>query len=174
MSSYRAHCRFIPLFMMAMLMLQGCGFRPLYGHHSADEEGINVEDRMAAIRIDPISNRLGQELHNGLRDALNPRGQPSEPLYHLKITLSEVRDSLVTLPDLSSTREDLRLSAMYILMDNEGKEIFKNNARASVSYNIFQDPYNDLSARRDAHLRATNLLTEQIRNRLAVFLNRGS
>jgi LPS-assembly lipoprotein len=162
----------LPFFLA--FLTSACGFKPLYGRHSADETGLNVEQRMALIRIDPIANRVGQEFHNRLRNAINPYGQPANPAYHLAITLSEQRNSLVALPDLSSTREDLILSAQYRLTDAEGKDLFQESARAAVSYNIFQDPYNDLSTRRDAHNRALNLLTEQIRNRVAVYLNRGT
>lgn len=161
--------------LMLVFILQACGFRPLYGHHSADQSGLNVEQRLAGIRVEAIANRLGQEFHNQLRDALNPYGQPAQATYRLRIELRESRESLVTTPDLSATREDLTVYADFVLIDLEDKPLFRDTSQAAVSYNIFLiNPYNDLSTRRDAHERAIKLLAEEIRNRLAVFLNRGS
>lgn len=169
MSSYKT------LFLLlGCIGLAACGFRPLYGKHSTDASGSSVEQRLAAIRIDAISDRTGQEFHNSLRDAINPYGQPSEPLYHLNVRLSEKRHSLAALRNLSTTREDLELIATYVLTNAKGEKLFSETSKSLVSYDLFRDPYNDLSTRRDAHQRAVTQLTEDIRNRLAVYLNRGN
>ena len=70
------------------LALAGCGFRPV----SAPEEsgGTPSVEQLSAVRIEPLRDRAGQQLHNFLRDELNPNGQPVDPDYKLHIELSLV------------------------------------------------------------------------------------
>ncbi|HEX2582193.1 MAG TPA: LPS assembly lipoprotein LptE [Dongiaceae bacterium] len=152
-----------------LVFLSGCGLHPLYGGHTVDAAGVAASDRLQQVKIDPIDDRLGQEFHNRLRDAFNPYGQPGQPLYHLSIALSEIRRATSALINLESTREDLILTATFVLKDIKDKSLLASSAQSQVSYNVFQDPYNDLITRRDAHLRAVNQLTEQVRNRIALF-----
>ena len=60
---------------VALLALAGCGFRPLYGERSD-----SVRERLAAVAINPIRDRVGYEVYNLLRDSLTPRGAPTTPL----------------------------------------------------------------------------------------------
>ncbi len=68
------------------LGLPACGFRPLY--EVTDDQAMPPTGHMAAIRISPLPDRIGQQMHNLLRDRLNPAGQPLDPAYTLDIRLS--------------------------------------------------------------------------------------
>ena len=70
--------------------LAGCGFRPLYGNAStaSTASGTRVDQQMAGVRIEAISNREGQQLHNALRDRFNPLGQPASATYWLNVSLN--------------------------------------------------------------------------------------
>ena len=82
-------CWFRIAFGVALLVVAGCGFRPLYG-----ERADSVRDRLAAIAINQIrdrvahEDRIGYEVYNQLRDNLNPRGVPATPLYSLAVQLT--------------------------------------------------------------------------------------
>ena len=57
------------------LTLAACGFRPL--HSRNEETKYATSDDLAAVLVYPLPDRSGQQMHNLLRDRLNPLGQPS-------------------------------------------------------------------------------------------------
>ena len=59
-----------------LLPLAGCGFSPLYAE---GEDDLSVAAEMATVRIEPLRDRVGQQMHNFLRDRLNPNGQRVSP-----------------------------------------------------------------------------------------------
>ena len=78
--------------MVAALASASCGFQPLYGKPS--ERALSAQDRLGTVRILPLPDRVGQQMHNLLRDRLNPRGQPARPDYNLQVTVSEALEEL--------------------------------------------------------------------------------
>ena len=71
-----------------------------------------------------------------------------------------------------ATREDLIMTARYELNDAKGKTVLKDNAQIVTSYDVLQEPFSDLSSRRDAQERAVQEVAQQIQTRLAVFLRK--
>jgi LPS-assembly lipoprotein len=156
--------------------LAGCGFRPLYGNASAvsTSSGSRVDQQMAGIRIDPISNREGQQLHNALRDRFNPLGQPVSSAYTLSVNLSIRTYGALSKRDLSATRRNVELNAFYSLRDNADKVVLTDRSVITTGYDEFDDPLNDISAYEDTIRRGTLQLAEQIRTRVAVFMTAGT
>ncbi len=154
---------------LALLLLAGCGFRPLYAEREA---GSNV-DLLAATKIELIADRVGQELHNDLLNRINPLGRPSDPRYRLEVELSESIEKLALRKDESATRANLRLYAAYKLFDVEtGKPIFSGNSRSTSSYNILQSTFATRAAEAAARRRAIRLIGDDIHLRLGLFFNR--
>src|SRR5271169_6490640 len=58
-------------------MLSGCGWAPLYG----DTETGPGSEELRAIKVAPISERIGQRLEIALLNSLNPTGEPTTPRY---------------------------------------------------------------------------------------------
>jgi LPS-assembly lipoprotein len=156
--------------------LSGCGFRPLYGNAStaSTASGIRVDQQMAGIRIEPISNREGQQLHNALRDRFNPLGQPVSSTYWLKVNLAIRSYGALSRRDLSATRRNVELNAFYSLRDNADKVVMTDRSTITTGYDEFDDPLNDISAYEDTIRRGTLELAEQIRTRVAVFMTDGT
>ncbi len=176
-----------PCVLALVLLLAGCGWHSLYSRPSPDPASGGVTATMASISIDPIStrtsldpltgnskfpydSRAAQMLHNYLRDALNPYGQPSSAAYHLSIELTEALTRTATLGNGDSTRNDLALTAKYDLVDEKGKAILQDRARVITSYDVVNQPFSDLQAHNDALQRGTEQLSQMIQTRLAVFL----
>src|SRR3546814_18352240 len=60
--------------------LAACGFQPLYGSDGRRNLGDeSVAASLATVRIDPLRDRAGQQMHNFLSARLNPAGQPVSP-----------------------------------------------------------------------------------------------
>jgi LPS-assembly lipoprotein len=152
------------------LAVSGCGFQPLYGRN---DSGQRTQDLLAKIRIQPLPDRVGQQLHNLLRDRLNPRGQPREANYNLEIKISETLENLGIRKDETATRSNLTVFADFVLSDaRSGKELFEGRSRSINSYNILESQFATLFSESDARNRALREISDEISNRLAVYFAR--
>ncbi len=157
------------VFFLALAMA-GCGFQPLYGR---GDNGLSAQDQLASVRIQPMPDRVGQQLHNLLRDRLNPRGQPANPAYSLQVVVSETLEELGIRKDETATRSNLIVAANFVLSDGRsGKELFKGRSRSINSYNILESQFATLFSESDARKRALREISDEISNRLAVYFAR--
>ena len=146
-----------------------CGFQPLYG----DRATAAGAAELAEVRINPIRDRIGQQLHNFLRDRLNPLGPPRRAHYVLNVTLTESKRELAIRKDEIATRANLTLTAAFQLRDQAtGAVLLENNLQSTNSYNIVTSDFATLSAENDARRRAARELSDGIKTRLAVFFAR--
>ncbi len=153
---------------MGMAALAGCGFRPL---HSRDA-GASAAN-LAEIRITPIADRIGQQLHNLLLDKLTPMGPPATPRYVLHVTLSESLQSLAVRKDEVATRANLVMRASFTLSrTRDNTAMMSATAISANSYNILRQKFATLSAENDARARAVGEISDEIRTRIAIFLRR--
>lgn len=152
--------------------LAACGFRPLYGNASTPSTTTHetVNAQMAAVRIEPISDRLGQQLHNALRDRFNPLGQPGQSRYTLEVNLTQRIYGALAKRDLSASRRNVETTAFYTLKDGSGVPLLTDQSQTTTGYDEFDDPLNDISAFKDAERRGTEQLADMISTRVAVFL----
>jgi LPS-assembly lipoprotein len=158
----------VSLCLCGFLLLSACGFQPLYG---TDEDGVNIADELGQTYILPIEDREGQVLYNHLRDRIVPHGQPSRPKYVLAVTLDDRLSGAVVRRDATASRFNLTLTAVYLLKDaRTDKVLTRGTARAIGSYNVRDEPYPTLVAELDVRGRVARDLSEEIRNRLAVWL----
>ena len=175
--------------LVAVLILAGCGWRPLYERPSADPASGGVSAELAQISIDPITQqsrvdpltgsdlalydaRAAQLLQNYLKDALNPYGPPSSALYHLAVELRQQTAGAASLGNGDVTREDLAMIADYELRDAKGQRVLKDFARIVTSYDVLREPFADLASKRDAQDRGAQELALAIQTRLSVFLRK--
>ena len=157
----------LPVLALA-LAVAACGFRPLYGPAETAKEG--TTDRLAATRIRPLEGRVGQQLHNLLRDRLNPSGQPIEPAYVLEVALRVSTSELGIRKDETATRANLTMRASFKLRAFDTGSIMLSGKSISVnSYNILDAFYATTVAEDDALGRGLRELADDIRLRLAIY-----
>ena len=155
---------------LLLLLLAGCGFRPLYGPRA---EGPSTAAELQSIVIDPIPGRLGQILRNDLMDRLTPKGRPAKPRYRLQVALTRFKEGLAIKKDEEITRSNLRLTATFVLNDLEsGEAAFQGRSRSTASYNLVRSDFANLAAERDAERRAAGEIGDQIQTWLSVFFSR--
>ncbi|WP_366554533.1 LPS assembly lipoprotein LptE [Aquibaculum sediminis] len=152
--------------------LGGCVVRPLYGtagsRPGAAEDGA---PGLATIAIQPISARRGQMLHNELRDLLNPRGQPVDSLYDLRVEMSENTRRSGLRRTETATRGTLTMRANYRLFLREtGEALTSGRAQSIVGFNLVESGYANHASAQSAQERAVRELAQEIRRRLALFL----
>ena len=155
-------------FLAVLGLLGACGFRPLYGDRTAAG---GAPSELASIKIAAIPDRIGQQMHNHLLTALNPRGQPRRPRYILHTRINESISSLAVRKSAFATRANLAVTAHYNLAPSAGgQSLFSAKSSITVSYNILDSEFATLMAEKDARARAIREISEDIRIRLSVFL----
>jgi LPS-assembly lipoprotein len=146
--------------------LAGCGFKPMY----AQTDNGAVANDLAAIKINLIADRRGQELRNYLLDRLTPRGQPKKPVYRLGVEVEERVSNIAVERTGLPTRANLRMEAEYTLVNAaDGAALVSGSARVISSFNLLDSDFSTLTSRNDASSRALESIADQIRTRLSTY-----
>jgi LPS-assembly lipoprotein len=154
---------------VVLLALSGCGWTPLYG----DVEAGPASEELRAIRVDPISERIGQRLEMALRNSLNPTGEPANPRYVLK-TISYVGLSNLGIQSQGlATLGQLDVIATYTLVDlQSGGTLLRNTAHVANSFDLNPNQYSTVVGQDDAAVRSVAELNQEIVTRLTLFMER--
>lgn len=152
---------------LCLVLLAACGFRPLYAPASDDRSP--VAD-LAAVTVERINDRPGQELRNQLVDLLNPGRLQAPPRYRLEVKLEEELNELAVERSGFATRANLRMEASYALYAAGGTApLVRNQSRVVSSYNIGDARFSTLTANEAARSRALRQIAYDIRARLATY-----
>jgi LPS-assembly lipoprotein len=167
--SRRCACRLLAA--AALAGLAACGFQPLYSNKTTQNSSVAAE--LSSVRVDPLRDRVGQQLHNFLRDRLNPQGQPVSPSYRLTVALVETTTELGVQRDETASRANLRLDADFALLDAAGEQqLFQGRSSSTTSYDILRNPFATTVSEEDARERALREVADDIQTRLALYFNR--
>ncbi len=154
---------------LGLSLLGGCGWAPLY----ADRESGPADEEFRAIRVAPISERIGQKLAVALRQSLNPGGEPAPQRYLLRATLLTARQDLGVQTQGFGTRGRLDATATFFLTDStSGVQLFSGNSHVAESFDILANEYSNVVAEDDARTRAVEEMRRDIVTRLTLFLQR--
>jgi LPS-assembly lipoprotein len=164
-----AHRVLIALAAAAMQLLSGCGWEPLY----ADIEPGAASEELRAIKVDPISERIGQRLEIALRNSLNPTGEPTPVRYRLNTTLSVTLSNLGIQSQGLATLGQLDTYATYRLIDLQtGGILLTNTMHVANSFDLNPNQYSTIVAEDDAGVRSVAELDQEIVKRLTLFIQR--
>jgi LPS-assembly lipoprotein len=153
------------------LSLTAC-FRPLYGPSVSG--GSSVAQELAAIDVKPTQDRLGQErighyLRQEMIFELEGGGKSTEKRYSLELNLKQRIQTAIV--DTVSGRADsaMLISEVNYVLRPYGSDmpILNEKAEATASYDRNPQRFASIRAARDAEIRLSKQLAEQIRNRLA-------
>ncbi len=190
MSSPKAHRgigRFLALGLAfaAAGLTAGC-FQPLYGNGSADTYGAPppIRTALASVAVEEIDApngtpeaRLGVEVRNALIFGLTGGSGQLPPNYTLKININGQRQNVIV--DITTARADMEIygiDATYSLVEiGTKKVVLTGRAFARQSYDIpgQQQRFARGRGERDAQNRASTIIAEQIKSRLASYFVAG-
>jgi LPS-assembly lipoprotein len=149
-----------------LVALAGCGFRPMYGRAARAP----VMPHLQQIAVEPIPERVGHRVWNNLLDRLNPTGTPAQPRYRLQVELRVSQEGLAVRGDTRVTRNNYRLIANFRLRDASGGELlYKGRTFSIAAYNLVDSEFANISAEKDAERRTAREISDEIRDRLAMF-----
>ena len=151
-----------------LLLVAGCGFRPLYG--GGDSTSPGVAQDMASVAIAEPTSRLDQLIRNDLLSSMRPAGTAVPDRYRLDIEAKSAEDKLIEDSSNSrrSHRSTVRVTASFALKDLEGgKTVYQGRTFSNVSYDDVNQSFADLQARTNAVERGAREVAIDIRTRLA-------
>ncbi len=174
-------------FFMAMALsglVAGC-FQPLYASRSMTD-GSTVADRLRSVEVGNISNvangtpeaRIAAELRNSLIFELNGGAPSIAPTHRLVMQMTTSRQQLIV--DVTTSRPDVEQAAVNITYNltelSSGRVVMTGQTFSRVSYdNPGQEQrFARSRGRRDAENRASKVLAEDIRSRLASYFIAGT
>jgi LPS-assembly lipoprotein len=170
---------------VASAALTAACFQPLYGDHNL-AAGDSVGDKLAAVEVENISAgngkpeaRLAVELRNKLMYDFNGGAPPAAPLYRLQVT--SIGTSIQTIiVDVASGRPDTQVSAVNVTFTlteiATGKVVLSSSTFGRGSFDIpgSAQRFAQQRAWLNAEDRATEMIAENMRNRLASFFVAGT
>ena len=152
--------------------LSAC-FRPLYGPTAS---GIPLQDALAAVDVAmPESStgqeRLGHYVRSELIFDLDGSGEKHEKHYKLSISTSEtVQGTTVDILTGRANAAILNGATTYSLTNLDGtKTLLTGTARANATYYRDEQRFANVRAARDADIRVSKLMADDIKQRLAAF-----
>jgi LPS-assembly lipoprotein len=169
---------------LAIAALTGGCFQPLYGEQSLTG-GPVLRDQLSAVDVLQIEAPKGSDeerLAVMVRDALlydfTGGGVSASPTHRLKISIYSTRATIIV--DVNTSRPDIEnygLNAIYSLTEIATKKVVVTGQTfARVSYDIpgQEQRFARIRGLRDAENRATKVVADNIRNRLASYFVAGT
>ncbi|MEO1016238.1 MAG: hypothetical protein AAFY56_00885 [Pseudomonadota bacterium] len=157
------------LALMLSLALGGCWLKPLYGPQGGASGPVQID--LASIDIVTDDDELDHILRNQLANDLNPGGLTSVgEAFTLDVNPRESTNALLIQLDDTISRFDLTVAADYTLRRrSDDRIVLRSSVRRVASYNVVDDTYATLVARRDAQRRASAAVSRAIRTNLALY-----
>ena len=155
--------------LLIVIIATGCGFQPIYGDRAS---GVSTQTavRLANIKIQTIPDRQGQILRNLLLERLNPRGEPSNPQYFLKTSISYSTSGLGTNIDDETSRARLTATANFTLSGDAFETPKRFTQTIRVAYSVGDELYPRKVVLDDALKRALRIIADDARLQLAALL----
>jgi len=154
---------------VCLASLTGCGWAPLY----ADRATGPADRELAAIKVAPIPERIGQNLALQLRQWLNPKGEPVPSRYLLRTLLQTTRLDLGIISFGLGTRARFDVTATFALIDiASGAALFNATSHAAESFDIVANYYANVVAEEHARERAVEEIRRDMVTQLTAFLQR--
>lgn len=171
----------IVVLLLALLpYLSACGFEPLYVERKSSDDWYykgefdsGVTDEISQIKVEPISDRLGQLIRNELLDSFTPKGVPESPKYRLEVgPIGKQVVQQALRDDITATRERVRYKVQYYLYDvATGKRLVSGNSLAYLSYDIMANPYSTTFAQKKIEKDAAKILANDISLRMGAYFH---
>ena len=149
-----------------LLALAGFGWEPLY----ADRETGPADAELAAIKVLPMPERIGQRLGWALRETFAPVGPAPAQRYVLATLLTAARTDLGVQQTGLGTRGKFDATANYRLNDiKTGAQLLAGTSHVAETFDILANEYATLVAEDDARTRAVEELRRDIVTRLTLY-----
>lgn len=148
-----------------MLLLPACGLQPLYGTKG-------ISQTLASVELAPIEGKAGYLVRSALEARL---GRPSggAARYRLQVELDDQINGFGVRRDDSVTRERRVLRARYRLIETaDGTTVLDATAGSDSGIDVVSSEYAVVAAEETALERLTEIVSDQIVARIALYVKR--
>ena len=148
-----------------VMMLPACGLQPLYGDR-------NVSNTLRSVELAPIEGKAGYLVRSALEQRLGkPAGGAAR--YRLQVELDDQINGFGVRRDDSVTRERRILRARYRLIDTDGgTTVLDATAGSDSGIDVVSSEYAVVAAEETALERLTEIVSDQIVARIALYVKR--
>ena len=153
---------------LALVALNGCGLRPLYGGGSSG----TVATTLRSVTVAAIPGQAGWLMRNKLLDRLG-ESRAGNSVYRLDVTLDDNITSFGLRSDQSATQERRTLRARFQLVDlRNGTVALDSTAGSDADVDIVSSEYATVAAEQTALENLTDIVADQIVARVALYADR--
>jgi LPS-assembly lipoprotein len=150
--------------LILMIILTGCGLRPLYGGGSTGQ----AATILGKVDVQLIQGKAGWLVRNALNDRLGAVKQDS-PTYRLEVELDDQITGFGVRRSSEVTRERRSLRARYRLVDASGTIVIDATAGSDAGIDAVSSEYATVAAENTALERLAQTVADQIVTRLATY-----
>jgi LPS-assembly lipoprotein len=148
-----------------MLLLPACGLQPLYGTSG-------ISQTLASVELAPIEGKAGYLVRSALEARLG-RPSGSAARYRLQVELDDQINGFGVRRDDSVTRERRVLRARYRLIEtSDGTTVLDATAGSDSGIDVVSSEYAVVAAEETALERLTEIVSDQIVARIALYVKR--
>jgi LPS-assembly lipoprotein len=162
-------------------LLSACGssgFRPLYG---PTPNGEYLQDRLRGLDVAPIPGRIGQRIRNELIFQASGGGELQPPTYRLEVTTTESVQSTLADTTGATAGGAYNLQASFKLVRLKDKKVvLQGTSYGRAAFERFTDTttptgtayvYSNVRAREDSENRAAQVVADDLKTRVAIYLS---
>ncbi len=158
----------LPVLFIGAILLQGCGYQPLYATRS---DGTSVTQDLASVSVESQSTRVGQLVRNEIVRSIRPAGGAAPDRYVLKLAAKGDSQTLVDTSDTVHRRLAYNLTTDFQLIDISSRQpVFSGRAFSRVPYDRLNASFTNVQARVSAEEQAAQQVGQEVRLRVAAFL----
>ncbi len=160
--------------------LCSCGFEPLYVEKTSgndlwyynNEYDADIVREMAQIKVETVTDRIGQLIKNELMDTFNPYGTPKCAKYFLKLEPVEKTTTEQALrDDITATREKVKYTVNYELWSEEKGRLVGGNSWVFLSYDLLDNPYSTSMDKKKVEKDGAKIIANDISLRIGAYFH---
>lgn len=158
----------------AALLLGACSVQTLYGPTTVSG-GSAVQSTLTRISVEPVNDRVGQQVRNRVIFQMAGGKEISDPLYHMTLTVTYRQEGLgITVTEASPVYSVIVQATFTVKKVGTDEVLVTGTSRASASYNYVNSMYANSRAEIDAQNRAAEQVGNEIAIRVATAVAAGS
>ena len=132
----------------------------------------DIVREMAQIKIETVTDRIGQMIKNELMDTFNPYGTPKCAKYFLKIqpvNSETVQQALRD--DITATREKVKYTVDYSLWSKENGQLVSGRSWIYLSYDLLDNPYSTTMDKKKVEKDGAKIMANDISLRIGAYFH---
>lgn len=166
--------------MALVIGLSACGFEPLYVEKTGGDDlwyynnryDADIVKEMSQIKVESVTDRIGQLIKNELIDIFNPYGAPKGAKYFLKISPAETLTIQQALrDDITATREKVKYSVTYSLWSRESGQLVSGDTWIYLSYDLLDNPYSTTMDKKKVEKDGAKIIAHDIALRIGAYFH---